>query len=167
MSEGVTVSDDGMAATRGRGYAEWQCALAEEAVDTGGRAYAEWVIEEADADCQILLGVTALEAVPPAGTNLFDSHESSMFCCNAWAWPGCSVTKSVWSGCTDRGGRRRKGDRVGLLVDGGQVWVFVNGARLGSGPMASYYRPARVRFAVEMRCAGSRVRVVAGAAPPV
>jgi hypothetical protein len=43
--------------------------------------------------------------------------------------------------------------------------VYVNGARLGPGPMASDL-PARVRFAVEMWSAGSRVRLVAGAAMP-
>ena len=54
---------------------------------------------------------------------------------------------------------------MGLLVDGGWLWVCVNGARLGPGPMASDL-PARVRFAVEMRCVGACVRLVAGAAAP-
>ena len=54
---------------------------------------------------------------------------------------------------------------MGLLVDGGRLWVYVNGARLGPGPMA-WDLPARVRFAVEMRWWRSQVRLVAGAEPP-
>jgi hypothetical protein len=163
VAKGVTISDDGMAATRAKGAEyEYQGALVEEAVDTGGRAYAEWVIEEAVGDCYIMLGVTALEAAPQAGTcmhnSIADSPESRMYGCrNSRAYPGYRD----WGGS----GLRRKGDRVGLLVDKGRLWVVVNGARLGPGPMASDL-PARVRFAVEMCNAGSSVRLVAGAAPP-
>ena len=157
MEEGITVSDHGMTVTSGEGVV-WRGALAEGAVDTGGRAYAEWVIEEADLLFHIMLGVTALEAAPPAGTRIYNSPESRMYCCaNSRAYPG----GRDWG----PSGRRRKGDRVGLLVDGGRLWVYVNGARLGPGPMASDL-PARVRLAVEMWSAGSRVQLVAGAAMP-
>ena len=55
----------------------------------GGRAYAEWEVEEADGDCSIMLGVTALERPPPAGQYLYDSPESRMYyCCNSAAYPG-------------------------------------------------------------------------------
>ena len=156
MAEGITVSDDGMAVTLSTG--SWRGALAEEAVDTGGRAYAEWVIEEADAICNIMLGVTALEAAPPAGTGIHASPESRMYDCNdSTAWPD----GRDWGAS----GRRRMGGRVGLLVDGGRLWVYVNGARLGPGPMASDL-PARVRFAALMFNPGACLRLVAGAAAP-
>ena len=165
VAEGISVSDDGMAVTRGEGAAgqwhpyQYRGALAEEAVDTGGRAYAEWAIEEADDYCHIMLGVTALEATPAAGTMyIYGSPESRMyFCYDSRAYPG----NRDW-GTSER---RRKGERVGLLVDGGRLWVYVNGARLGPGPMASDL-PARVRFAVEMHDPGTRVRLVAGAGAP-
>jgi hypothetical protein len=159
VAEGVTVSDDGMAMTRGkiRGYI-YRGALVEGVVDTGGRAYAEWAIEEADACCFIMLGVTALEVAPQDGTDMLNSPESRMyFCYDSTAWPG----NRDWGAS----GRRRKGDRVGLLVDGGRLWVCVNGARLGPGPMASDL-PARVRFAALMFNPGACVRLVAGAAAP-
>ena len=138
----ITISDDGMSVTRGSGASGWRGALAEEAEDTGGRAYAEWVIEEADANCNIMLGVTALEAAPPAGTCIHGSPESRMYhCSNSRAYPD----GRGWG----TSGRRQKGDRVGLLVDGGRLWVYVNGALLEPRPMASDL-PARVRFAVEL-----------------
>ncbi len=43
-------------------------------------------------------------------------------------------------------GRRARGERVGLLVERGSVSVYVNGARLGPGPMATAL-PQRVRTA--------------------
>jgi hypothetical protein len=93
VAAGVTVSDAGMVATRGeQGADEWRGALAEGPVDTGGRTYAEWVIEEADGDCSIMLGVTALEETPPAGTTIHSSRNSRMFdCLESTAWPGNCV----------------------------------------------------------------------------
>ena len=116
------------------------------------------MIEEADLLFHIMLGVTALEAAPPAGTRIYNSPESRMYhCYTSRAHPG----RRDWGAS----GQRQKGDRVGLLVDGGRLWVYVNGARLGPGPMASDL-PARVRFAVEMLRVGYRVRLVVGAAAP-
>jgi hypothetical protein len=164
VAEGVSVSDGGMAATRCGGECayRWRGALAEEVVDTSGRAYAEWVIEEADAGCNIVLGVTAarMEAAPSSlsGDPLHTNPESRMcYCHDSRAWPG----NRDWGAS----GQRRRWDRVGLLVDGGQLWVYVNGVRLGPGPMASDL-PAKVHFAIEMYYAGTSVRLVTGAAPP-
>ena len=67
VPEGVSVSADGLAVSHvgtGRGY---QGAVVEPAVSSAERCYAEWVIEEADANCCIMIGVTDLDAAPPAG----------------------------------------------------------------------------------------------------
>jgi hypothetical protein len=79
--------------------------LLEGAVDTSRRACVEWVIEEADADSRfIILGVTALEAVPPTGPDISDSPESRLYSCHSSrAWPGYRA----WGAS----GRRRKGGR--------------------------------------------------------
>ena len=131
--------------------------MLEPAVSTAERAYVEWVIEEADANCNILLGVTALDALPPG--ILHDSPSSRMYYChNSRAYPA----SRGWGAS----GRRAAGDRVGLLVHEGRLSVYLNGERLGPGPMAGDLPGPHVRFCVEMGDAGSRVRVVAGARPP-
>ena len=143
MPEGVSVSADGLAVSRvgtGEGY---QGAVVEPAVSSAERCYAEWVIEEADADCFILIGVTDLDAAPPAGQGMHDKPGSRMYSCfRSKAYPGGRDFGAV--------GRRAPGDRVGLLVDRGSVWVYVNGARLGPGPMATDL-PQRVREAGSAR----------------
>ena len=63
-------------------------------------------------------------------------------------------------------GRRAAGDRVGLLVHEGRLSVYLNGERLGPGPMAGDLPGPHMRFCVDMYDAGSRVRVVEGASPP-
>ena len=94
-----------------------------------------------------------------AGTSIHSHPGSRMFYCfNSTACPG----ERDWGA----GGRQlKKGDRVGLLVEAGRLWVHVNGARLGPGPMAEDL-PPRVRFAAELCFQGARVRVVEGAAAP-
>jgi hypothetical protein len=61
----------------------------------------------------------------------------------------------------NRCNRRRVGDRVGLLVEGGRLWAFVDGVQLGPDPITSGL-PARVRFFAELVEAGQRVRLVRG-----
>jgi hypothetical protein len=140
IPEGVSVSADGLAVSRVG--IEWNDnllgALVEPAFSSAERCYAEWVIEEADADCRILIGVTDLDAAPPAGQCMRDMPGSRMYSCR---------TSNLWPGGRDWGatGQRARGDRVGLLVERGGVSVYVNGARLGPGPMATDL-PQRVRL---------------------
>ena len=113
--------------------------MVEPAFSSAERCYAEWVIEEADANCFIMIGVTDLDAAPPAGQDMYNMPGSRMYYCNdSTAWPD----DRNW-GAT---GRRARGERVGLLVERGSVSVYVNGARLGPGPMATDL-PQRVRTA--------------------
>ncbi len=115
----------------------WRGALAEPAFSSAERCYAEWVIEEADTGCHIMIGVTDLDAVPPARQSMRNMPGSRMYYCHtSMAFPG----DRDW-GAT---GQRARGDRVGLLVERGGVSVYVNGARLGPGPMATDL-PQRVR----------------------
>ena len=117
----------------------------------------EWLIEDAGANSLILFGVTALNT-PTTGQKFCSSPSSRMhFCFDLRAWPG----GRDWGAS----GRRAAGDRVGLLVDQGRLSVFVNGARLGPGPMAGDL-PPHVRSCADLFRAGSRGRVVAGARPP-
>ena len=69
VPEGVSVSADGLAVSR-VGTAGWCGAVAEPAVSSAERCYAEWVIEAADAACHIMIGVTDLDAAPPAGQSM-------------------------------------------------------------------------------------------------
>ena len=107
-----------------------QGALMEPPVRSDGRCYAEWIIEESGPDCNIMVGVTALQAVPPVGQYIFGHPSSRMYCC----WDS-----NVYPGGRSWGptGQLSQGDRVGLLVTGGSVSVYVNGALLGPGPMAT------------------------------
>ena len=131
--------------------------MLEPAVSTAERAYVEWLIEEPGAKCDIMLGVTALDALPPG--DLYSNPSSRMYYChNSQAYPGYRD----WGAS----GRRAAGDRVGLLVHEGRLSVYLNGERLGPGPMAGDLPGPHVRFCVELGQAGSRVRVVAGARPP-
>ncbi len=138
---GVLVSADGLTVSHlgsGRAANAWLGALVEPAVRSAERCYVEWVIEKADAGCNIMLGVTDLEAAPPAGRHFLTYPGSQLyFCADSTAYPG----SRNW-GVT---GRRARGDRVGLLVERGCVSVYVNGARLGQGPMATDL-PQRVRI---------------------
>ena len=95
-----------------------------------------------------MIGVTDLDAAPPAGQYMHDKPGSRMYdCCDSRAWP----RYRDWGAA----GRRARGERVGLLVERGSVWVYVNGARLGPGPMATDL-PQRVRVplrdAARTRC---------------
>jgi hypothetical protein len=130
-------------------------------VDTGGRAYAEWAIEEGGGG--IFLGVTEVEPADlvrrSGNAPLHASRGSRMHHCEDSVYPGGGLRSSR---------QQRRGGQVGLLVDGGRLWVFINGALHGPGPMASDL-PARVLFAVELYiwdCEESRVRVVTGKPPP-
>ncbi len=150
MPEGVSVSADGLAVSHvGTGYV-WSGALVEPAVSSAERCYAEWAIEEADGDCFVMVGVTDLDAALPPGqaTGMFSSPGSRMYYCHdSQAYPG----GRDWGAA----GRRARGDRVGLLVERGGVSVYVNGARLGPGPMATDL-PPRVRAAGFARAHGHR-----------
>ncbi len=116
---------------------QYQGAVVEPAVSSAERCYAEWVIEEADALCRIMLGVTDFDTAPPAGESIFGKPGSrAYFCHNSRACPG----NMDWGAA----GRRARGDRVGLLLERGSLSVYVNGARLGPGPMATDL-PPRVR----------------------
>jgi hypothetical protein len=146
VPEGVSVSADGLAVSR-VGTAGWKndSALVEPAFSSAERCYAEWVIQEADTDCQIMIGVTDLDAAPPARQSMFAIPGSRMYdCSDSRAWPG----NRNW-GAT---GGRARGDRVGLLVERGGVSVYVNGVRLGPGPMATDL-PQRVRRTARARAA--------------
>ncbi len=115
---------------------QWQGVVMEPAVSSAERCYAEWVIE-ADAYSYILLGVTDLDAAPPAGENITNKPGSRMYdFSDSRTYPG----NRDWGAA----GRRARGDRVGLLVERGSVSVYINGARLGPGPMATDL-PPRVR----------------------
>ena len=113
----------------------------EPAVDSAERSYAEWVIEECDTSCNIMIGVTDLHDVPPYRREMHSMPGSRMLCChNAMAVLG-STTSIDWGAKITTCAR---GERVGLLVERGCVWVYVDGVRLGPGPMATDL-PTRVR----------------------
>ena len=129
MPEGVSVSADGLAVSRA-GSAGWRGALVEPVFSSAERCYAEWVIDEADTYCHIMIGVTDVDAAPPAGEDMYDMPGSRMYyCLDSEAYPD----GRNW-GVT---GRRVPGDRVGLLVERGCMSVYVNGARLGQGPIST------------------------------
>ena len=105
--------------------------LVDPVIRTVERCYAEWVIEEAGEDCKILIGVTDFNA---ASRNIFNMSRSRMYyCANSRALLGGTKVPRRWGAV----GRRSRGDRVGLLVERGSVSVYVNGTRLGVGPMAT------------------------------
>ena len=109
--EGLSVSADGLVLTKTEAAARFCGGMLEQPVSTAERSYVEWVIEEADANCDIMLGVTGLEAAPAAGTGIYASPCSRMYYCkDSKAHSGGSGRN--W-GAT---GRRSKGDRVGLLA---------------------------------------------------
>ena len=61
--------------------------------------------------------------------------------------------------------KRTVGERVGLLEEGRRLSVYVDGRRLGPGPMAEGL-PERVRVCVTLRFPGQSVRLVEKAAMP-
>ncbi len=139
---GVSVSADGLAVTH-VGTQGWLGALVEPAVSSAKRYYAEWVIEAADVNCAIMIGVTDLDAAPPAEQYIYSMPGSRMYVChNSTAQPG----GRAW-GAT---GQRVRGERVGLLVERGSLSVYINGARLGPGPMATDL-PQRVQTSARAR----------------
>ena len=157
----MAVSDDRLAVTKTSNDG-LECALLEPAFDSAvGRTYAEWSLEETDVDCDVLLGVTVLEAAP-CGEDVLESPLSRLYSChNSSVWPSGSAPAS-WDG---RGRRLRQGDRVGLLVEGGRAWVYVNGELVGGGPMAEEL-PRRLRFLAAAFYRGTRVLLVEGARLP-
>ena len=90
MPEGVSVSADGLVVSRvGTDRFVFRAAVVEPAVSSAERCYAEWVIEEANEFCFILIGVTDLDAAPPAGQLIVKKPGSRMYdCCDSRAWPG-------------------------------------------------------------------------------
>ena len=131
VPEGVSVSADGLAASRaGTDSDGFRGVLVEPAFCSAERCYAEWIIEEADRYCCIMVGVTDMDSVPADGQSLYRLPGSRMHCC---------CTSLAYPGGRDWGakGQVEQGDRVGVLVERGSVWVYVNGARLGPGPMAT------------------------------
>lgn len=157
----MAVSDDRLAVTR-TSSDYFESALVEPAFDSAvGRTYAEWSLDHDDECCHVLLGVTALEAAP-SGKDVIESPQSRLyFCHDSSVWPLRSAPAS-WDG---RGRRLRQGDRVGLLVEGGRAWVYVNGERVGGGPMAEGL-PRRLRFLAAADRQHTRMRLVEGARPP-
>ena len=147
----------------------WRGALLDPKVDTDRQTYVEFVVEEVPAaadGAHICLGVAALERPPPPERLPADwSCRTSMHCSAECEMYSCQFANR-WPGGRDFGatGRMQKGDRAGLLLRAGSLWVYVNGARQGTGPMAEGLPPA-VRFAVELSEAGYAVRVVHCAAP--
>ncbi len=105
----------------------------------GGRHYAEWAVEAAAPHCGVMVGVTALDAVPPPGDNVFASPHSRMFYCHdGRAFPGGGGGDGrAWGAA----GGCAAGDRVGVLVERGAVWVAVNGRPVGPGPLATDLPP--------------------------
>jgi hypothetical protein len=127
--DGVSVSADGLSVSRVAFSAKYQGALLEPAVGSAERSYVEWVIEEADSKCQVMVGVTDLDTAP-AGQEMRGMPGSRMYRCrDSKAFPG----ERDWGAA----GARARGDRVGLLVERGSVFVYVNGAQLGPGAMAT------------------------------
>ena len=138
-----------------KGNDGYQAGLLEPPVAAAGRAYVELLIEQANSLCRVMMGVTGLTAPPADGAALGESPLSVMLqCSDSMARRG---GEDVDFGAT---GRRGVGERVGLLVDRGRLFAYVNGARIG-GCMAEQL-PPRVRFAVDLRfeaCqAGPRAR---------
>jgi hypothetical protein len=157
----MVVSDDRLSVTKVSHDWFRDSALVEPAFDgAAGRAYAEWVLDRADAKCIVSLGVTALGDAAPRGPAAFSCAESRMFHCDGspvtpappWSWRGCSR-------------RCSQGDRVGLRVEGGRAWVYVNGERVGGGAMAEGL-PPRLHFVAAAFREGARLRLVPGARPP-
>jgi hypothetical protein len=143
---GVSISADRLVLTRETHG--WLGNLLEPAIhSTRDRSYAEWIIEETGANSEIMIGVTDLDVIPPAGQYIYDMPGSRMFYCNNFlTYPaGRALGPS---------GRCKRGDRVGLLVERGSVSVYLNGARVGPGPMATDL-PERVR-----RCCFQCVSIV-------
>ncbi len=164
---GLRASADRLEVTRTR--PGWGCAALEPLVRTAGRAYVEWVVEEDAGDCLVRLGVSspplAGEPPPPRGgtpcgggggcsggdfggggdgvSYMYDLRGSRLL-------PG----HVEWAA----GARRCKRGRVGLLVHQGRVSVYGDGRRLG---LLAEGLPPLVRFCVEMRDEGTRVRVAA------
>ncbi len=153
---GLTVSADGLDLSI-PGDAEastWRAGLVEPPVATARGGFVEFCIEEAgEGGCCILLGVTGRRGALPQGLSLFrDSDSHVYFCRDSTAWPGNKALAPSGLPC-------RSGDRVGLLVRSGAVWVSVNGQQLGQGPMAVHL-PREIRFVVGLYHRGQRVRMV-------
>ena len=140
----------------------WESVLLEPAFDSAvGRTYAEWSLDQTDRSCDVFLGVTVLEAAP-RGDDVRNSPLSRVYdCYDSSVYPQGRAPAS-WDG---RGRRLWQGDRVGLLVEGGRAWVYVNGERVGGGAMAEGL-PRRLRFLAAASRQDTRVRLVEGARPP-
>jgi hypothetical protein len=134
--DGVSVSADRLVFTLETDG--WRGNLLEPAIhSTRDRCYAECIVEDTRVSSAIMFGVTDLDVIPPAGKCIYNMPGSRMFYCNNFkTYPG----GRAWGPA----GRCTSGDRVGLLVERGSVSVYVNGARVGPGPMATDL-PERVR----------------------
>ena len=139
-NSGVSVSENGRLVTTSS--TDWRGVLTEDWIDTAGMAYAEFVLEVVPDSCYCMFGVTSLEAVPSDGVCCGKAGSSMYYCHNSKAFPG----ERDWGA----GAGRKQGDRVGLLVKQGSLYVYVNGRQLGLGPMVSGGLPTRVRFAADM-----------------
>jgi hypothetical protein len=174
VPEGVSVSADGLVVSNvtTRPGCKLRSALMEPVFSSAERYYAEWVIEEDDSDViykrslfgtgasrVINIGVTDLDSAPPAGQNLYLPGSRMYSCFDSTAFPN----RQGYSGGRDWGatGQRALGDRVGLLVERGSLSVYVNGAQLGPGPMATDL-PERVRDTTR---AGSRYQLAVSCGP--
>jgi hypothetical protein len=161
VSAGLTVSTDGLSLSipQAAEASTWRAGLMEPPVATAGRGFVEFLIEEAgESGCCVVLGVTARRGAPPHGQSLFrDSDSHVYYCRDSSAWPGNRALAPSRLPC-------RPGDKVGLLVHRGALWVFVNGRQVGQGPMAAPL-PREVRFVVGLYQRGQRVRVVMTSPP--
>jgi hypothetical protein len=146
----------------------WRGALLDPLVQTDQQTYVEFLVDEVPgSEAHICVGVSTLENPPPPEAMPVDWNSRTSMHCN----PQCVLYScrfaNRWPGGEDFGatGEMRKGDRAGLLLRGGCLWVYVNGVLQGTGPMKEGLPPA-VRFAVELSEPGYGVRLVPGATPP-
>ena len=106
---------------------------------TAGRTYLEVEVLELHGgeEARFMLGATSVEGPPH---EFFDPATAWLYHCgSALAFPG----GRGW-GAPQR--RLAPGARIGALVDGGRLWIRVDGEWVGPGPMARGL-PAKVWFA--------------------
>jgi hypothetical protein len=164
-------------------------ALLEPAVQTAGRAYVEFAVAAVDGDSHlngILFGVTPLDT--PPDSDVWQSQGAHMFhagSCQYTSMAGMSYSLIVagFGGADGEGGwgwtprGDAVGDRIGLLVEAGKLYVYINGrqaaqprwyaARAGGGNSIALLPPV-VRFAADIpgHRGGNSVRIVKDAPIP-
>ena len=120
----------------------WLAALMEPAVDAEGCAYVELAVLLGNGAA---VGVIEAAAVPTLsnGARVCDTQGAHMFCLVSWtAWPG----PRHWAAPPEK---ERSGARVGLWLEKGRLWIYLDGKQVGPGPMASGLA-GRMHFAAEL-----------------